>query len=86
MNARGQVQTNQKKIPRRTVGIRTHTQSFVLQKIRNTPVCTIEHSKNPQDERKKKPKKTKSEIMKGIIHKEKGNETKKQKNIDGKKP
>ena len=48
----------------------------MLQKNRNTPVCTIEHSKTPQDEREKKPKKIKkTEIMKGIIHKEKGNAT-----------
>jgi hypothetical protein len=50
-------------------------------------VEVVKHSKTPQDERKKKPKnKIKSEMMKGIIHKEKGNETLKEKNIDGKKP
>ena len=66
--------------PRRTIGIRTHKQSFVLQNNRNTPLCTLEHSKNPQDEKKNKPqKKIKSEIMKDIIHKEKENVTQKQK-------
>ena len=59
----------------------------MLQKNSNTPLCTIEHSKTPQDGGKKKPKKkNKSEIMKGIIHKEKGNVTQKQRNIDGNKP
>ena len=41
----------------------------------------------PHRMRGKTPKnKIKSEIMKGIIHKEKGNGTLKEKNIDGKKP
>ena len=59
----------------------------MLQTNRNTPLCTIEHFKTPQDGEKKNLKKIKkSEIMKGIIHKEKGNVTQKQRNIDGKKP
>ena len=37
--------------------IRTDTQTFVLQKNRNSPPCTFELSKTPQDCKNKKPPK-----------------------------
>ena len=49
-------------------------------------MCSIEHSKTPQDVKTKTSKKNKKIKMKGIIHKQKEHEKQKQKNIDGKKP